>query len=180
MWTKDSEAHSHCARLEAALEELKSAASDSTDRHLLEYLFLPGSPEQLQQLAEEGFPQPPPWLLTNSLRLALEGHLKPGQSLHVLIAKVLMTRGCKVRCKGQGLTLSFETCLHTTRCWNQPCPIWNMKSEPCIMQRDLVCVCACGWTRQAAKHCHALRIHALGLTCVSTRCLSELIKGGSW
>lgn len=115
--------HLCCARLEAALEELKSAASDSTDRHLLEYLFLPGSPEQLQQLAEEGFPQPPPWLLTNSLRLALEGHLKPGQSSHVLIAKVLMTRGCKVRCKGQGSTLSFETCPHRTRCWKsvKPC-----------------------------------------------------------
>ena len=94
-FVKGSEAPACCARLEATLDDLKAAALDSNDRHLLEYLFLAGSPDQLQQLAEEGFPQPPPWPLTNSLSLALQTATNPSGSFHILIAKVLMTQGRK-------------------------------------------------------------------------------------
>ena len=94
-FVKGSEAPACCARLEATLDDLKAASLDSHDRHLLEYLFLAGSPEQLQQLAEEGFPQPPPWPLTNSLTLALQSAASPAGNCHMLIAKVLMTQGRK-------------------------------------------------------------------------------------
>lgn len=85
-----------CVRLEATLDDLRTAASDSNDRHLLDYMFLAGSAQQLQQLAEEGFPQPPPWPLTSSLSLAIKGAVLPRDTVHILVAKVLVTQGCKV------------------------------------------------------------------------------------
>ncbi len=92
-----------CNRLESKLDELKSAATESGDRHLLEYLFFCGEPAHLQQLAEEGFLQPPSQPLSNSLTLAAkEGRsgqaLQKGpaaQTCHVLVAKVLMSHCCK-------------------------------------------------------------------------------------
>ena len=92
--------------MESKLDELKSAAKEPGDRHLLEHLFFCSDAAHLQRLAEEGFPQPPSHPLTNSLTLALQQGIRatgplylPGvQICHVLVAKVLTSHCCKVCC----------------------------------------------------------------------------------